>query len=272
MSPRISRRSSLAAHALVGAFWAAATLAVLCPAAHAQSELTQTRAQDRVHESARAGMFLPLSMAPRTDSQRAFVKSTAGYASLRRGAVVEGTVDVTLYGPIALRAGVDYGEHAGSAVRPGGGLRVQALSQDRQGVDMSIGAFYRPEGFTEAEGEIEAVIAFGRRIERWLLVANLVYGQDPEAAERDGEVRLGSLYEAVTHLHVGLDSRLRFDLGSQEEKRKQEGGVKYDLIVGPALSYSLPWICLIASGGVQGIGAQSFKAGVVALAGLGGSI
>src|SRR5689334_608199 len=66
--------------------------------------------KERASESAKAGMFLPLSMAPRTDSQRAFVKAAGGYDSVRRGALFDSTMDVTLWGPIALRVGVDYGE------------------------------------------------------------------------------------------------------------------------------------------------------------------
>jgi hypothetical protein len=168
--------------------------------------------------------------------------------------------------------GLDYGERANSGMRPSGGLRVQALRQERHGIDMSVGAFYRPEGFTEAEGEFEAVVAFGRRIQRWALVANLVYGQDPEGAERDGEVRLAAQYDVVPRLHIGLDTRLRFDLGSEEGKRKQEGEAEFDFIAGPLLTYTLGYVALVANAGVHGVGASSFQTGFVGLAGLAGSI
>jgi hypothetical protein len=257
---------------VVGALSLIGATALAAAPARAQSEVPEAPRKDRVYESARAGMFMPWSMAPRTDTQRALLVSTGGYGSLQRNAVFQGTVDVTVYRRVALRAGVDYGERPGGAMRPSGGLRVQALTQDRHGIDMSVGAFYRPEGFTEGEGEIEGVVAFGRTIQRWLLLANLVYGQDPEGKERDGEVRMGSLYQATTHLQVGLDSRMRFDLGSEDVQREKEGGARYDLLLTPAAVYSLGWVCLIANAGLQGMGVGSFKTGFIALAGIGGSI
>lgn len=230
--------------------------------------------KERASESAKAGMFLPWSMAPRTDSQRAFLKAAGGYDSVRRGALFDSTMDVTLWGPIALRVGVDYGERKDSDARPSGGLRVQALKQERHAIDMSIGVFYRPEGFTEPEGEIEGVIAFGRRIERWLLIANLVYGQDPEGHERDAEVRLGTLYEAISRVLIGIDTRARFDLGTEEEKLEEEGGAKYDLVLGPTLNYSPGWVSIIANAGFRGVGYEGagFEAGFIGLLGLAGSI
>lgn len=224
----------------------------------------------RTGESARAGMFLPFSMAPRTDSRRAFAKAAGGYDSVRGTAVFDSVAEVTLFGPLALRVGVDYGERPDSDARPSGGLRVQALRQGRHGVDMSVGAFYRSEGFTELKGEIEGVLAFGRRIERWLLVANLVYGQDPEGRERDGEVRLGTLYEAASLLLVGIDARARFDLGSEQGKREAEGGAEYDLVLGPTLSYSPGWLSLFGTAGLRGVGANHLQAGFLGLLGLAG--
>jgi hypothetical protein len=44
--------------------------------------------------------------------------------------------------------------------------------------------------------------------------------------------------EATTPLLVGLDARPRFVLGSEEEKREQEGGAEYELVVGPTASYA----------------------------------
>jgi hypothetical protein len=229
--------------------------------------------KERPYESAKAGMFLPWSMAPRTDSQRAFLKFAGGYDSERGTAIFEGTADVTLWGPIAARFGVDYGERAGSEVRPSGGLRVQALKQEKHAIDMSIGAFYRPEGFTEAEGEIEGVVSFGRKIERWLLIANLVYGQDPEGHERDGEVRLGTLYEAIARVFVGIDTRARFDLGTEEEKLEKEGGAEFDMVLTPGIHYSPGWITLLANAGYRGVAyANDFKSGFIGTFGLAGSL
>jgi hypothetical protein len=226
---------------------------------------------ERAADSARAGMFLALIEAPRVDTQRAFTTALGGYDAARDSALLEGRGEVTVWGPIALRIGVLYTQSP-ERLRPTGGGRVQALSQARgQGIDMSIGAFYKPEGFTEGEGEVEGVLAFGRRFGRIGLFADLAYGQDPEGAERDGEVRLGALYEAMARMQLGLDSRLRFDLGSDEGKRREEGEAEYDLIAGPALSYAFDQVALGVEAGVSVVGAPSTQVGPIALASISGS-
>jgi hypothetical protein len=52
------------------------------------------------------------------------------------------------------------------------------------------------------------------------LFANLVYGQDPEGRERDGEVRLASLYD-LGGLQLGVDARVRLDLGEEAEAQRK---------------------------------------------------
>src|SRR6476620_2010150 len=150
------------------------TLQVMAIPAAAQDADGAEHREERAEESARAGMFLPYTMAPRTDSQRAFALVLGGYDTPRERGQLEGTADVTLFGPVAARVGVLYGQSA-DQLRPSGGLRVQALSQATQGIDMSLGAFYRPEGFTEAEGEVEFVAAFARSFGNLGVFANLIY-------------------------------------------------------------------------------------------------
>ncbi|HMI89992.1 MAG TPA: hypothetical protein VK509_01455 [Polyangiales bacterium] len=221
--------------------------------------------------SAQAGMFLPFTEAPRTDTQRAFAAALGGYDGARDSALLEGRGEVTVYGPIALRIGVLYSADP-EKLRPTVGARVQALTQDDQGIDMSVGAFYKPEGFTEGEGEIEAVLAFGRRFGRIDLIGDLVYGQDPEGRERDGEVRLAELYMATPRLELGVDSRLRFDLGTEEDQLEAEGGAEYDLVAGPLASYTLGEIALSAEAGISVLGTPKTQVGLLAMLGVAGSL
>jgi hypothetical protein len=281
MVERIDRHGAMRANidrprrpALSAIAWGLGFAAVLIANSHAALaqpfDGSPRHTPERNAESAAAGMFLPETMAPRVDSQAAFAKVVGSYDSTRRG-TLEGTAEVTLVGPLAARVGVLYAENP-NALRPTGGLRLQALSQADQLIDMSVGAFYRPEGFTEAEGEVEAVLAFGRRFNRLGTFASLVYGQDPEGAERDGEVRLAALYALSARLQTGFDSRLRFDLGSEPSKRRAEGGARYDLIAGPAVTYSFETIALIAQVGLSAVGQRRTIFGAACLAGLGGSL
>jgi hypothetical protein len=254
---------------------ALALVAIVSLSTHARAATPDTAEQPpegRAARSAEAGMFLPYTMAPRTDSQRAFAFVLGGYDSPREHGQLEGTADLTVWGPLAVRIGVLYGQTS-DQLRPSAGLRVQALSQASQGVDLSLGAFYRPEGFTEMEGEVEFVAAVARTFGHLGMFANLVYGQDPEGAERDAELRLAGLYAFDARFFGGIDSRLRFDLGEEEGKLRSEGEAEFDLVAGPTVMYALGEVALIAQVGVSGVGfEQSPRWGVVALGGLGGSL
>jgi hypothetical protein len=150
---------------------------------------------------------------------------------------------------------------------------VQALTQERYGIDLGFGGFYKPEGFTELEGEVEVMVMVARRFGRLGTFANLVYGQDPEGKERDGEVRLGALYAVSVPLQVGLDARLRFDLGEEDQKtRAKEGGAEYDVVVGPTASYALGPVALIGHAGLSVYGTAPARTGVLALLGLAGAL
>lgn len=241
--------------------------------AHAQAEQRDDPEPRTVTASARSGMFLPLTMAPGTTSQRAFARGYGGYDSARRSSRFEGTADATLIGPLAARITMEYGEHA-NAVRPGGGLRLQALRQDRHGIDLTVAVLYRAEGFTEAEGEIEGLVAFARRIGHWGLFANLVYGQDPEGNERDGEVRWATLYE-LGNMQIGGDARVRLNLGEENKAHaaNKAAEAEFDGQAGALMTYALGPVALLASAGFCGVIVnENFRPGFVGLAGLGGSL
>ena len=149
---------------------------------------------------------------------------------------------------------------------------MQVLTQEAAGLDLGAGLFYRPEGFTEAEGEIEFALAFARHFGRLGTFANLFYGQDPEAAERDGEMRLAALYAVSSAVHAGFDARLRFDLGSEEGKRRAEGGAEYDLVLGPTANVALGPIAAIAQAGLTVFGVTPARVGALILFGVAGAL
>lgn len=261
----------------------AGTLLVGRAVAQAPAETPAPKLESSSAVSAGAGMFLPTTIAPRVDSQRGYVRMLGGYDSARRSAQFDALADVTIIGPLSARVGAMYTEHPiaeggrgkdqPDKFRPSFGLRVQALSQEHAGIDMGVGVFYKPEGFTEAEGEVEAVLSFGRTFGRVATFANLVYGQDPEGKERDGEVRLGALYALTPLLQVGADARLRLDLGEEEGAAvaaAKSSRAEYDLVFGPTASYALGPIAAIAQAGMSVFGAEPARLGAVALVGLAG--
>jgi hypothetical protein len=237
------------------------------------------RAQDEQEEkpripaarSAEAGEFLPFTLASRVDSQRAFVTTLGGYDSARQSALMQGTTEISIWGPIAIRAGVVYTETT-NTLQPTFGAHVQLLKQEHHGVDGSIAVFYKPEGFTEGEGEIESALTVGRRFGRTGLYGNVVYGQDPEGNERDGEVRLAALYSLRENVQAGFDTRLRFDLGSTNTaQRLAKLEADYDLVAGPTASLSLGPFALVAQAGASlfKLSNASLRTGGIGLAGIG---
>jgi hypothetical protein len=155
-------------------------------------------------------------------------------------------------------------------MRPSLGARVQLLDERRFGIDAGAAVFYRAEGFTEPEGEIETVFTVGRHLGASYLLANLVYGQDPEGRERDGELRLGLLHPLGTRFLLGVDSRARVDLGSERTRRAEHGEPTADLLVGPAGTVRIDLFVLCLQGGasaVRTVGQTTW--GAFVLAGLG---
>jgi len=216
-----------------------------------------------------AGSFLAFSQAASLESRRASVVAFGGYDSARRPGNFEAATEVRLWGPVAVRGGAVY-TNWNKTVRPWFGARVQALREARHGVDASVGVFYRPDGLTEPEGEIESVVSVGRHIGAVYLLGNALYGQDPDGRERDGEVRMAVLRPFASRWILGFDSRLRFDLGSDQRILAQHKESTWDLVAGPSGTALLGQLALSLQTGGSGLRVQQRNSyGIFALVGVG---
>jgi hypothetical protein len=215
----------------------------------------------------RDGSLLASTVAPRVGTSAALAVGFAGYDGARSTPMGGATAEVRVWGPFAIRGGAEYSSVRKEA-RPSIGGRVQLLRQERHGIDGSLSVFYRPEGFTEPEGEIETFVALGRRFDRIAVLGNLVYGQDPEGNERDGELRFASLY-GVGRWTFGVDSRLRFALGAQKSAMAR-AEPKFDLLAGPVAAATVGPVAFFAQAGPSVLKVtNTTTAGVAALAGVG---
>ena len=266
-----------ARHLALAATAGALSLASAAPAAaQAQAPVTESDAQETsplapsvVARAAESGQFLPLTAAATVGQTAAVASGYAGYDGAL-GAVMESHAEVRLWGPIALRGAAELGDTS-RRVRPSIGARAQLLSQARHGVDGALSVTYRAEGFTEGEGEIETLVELGRRIGATTLLANLAYGQDPEGNERDGELRAAAFARVSRRLHLGLDGRWRFDLGSSADKLRANNEPITDVDAGPVAMLVLGPVALTAETGgslVRRIDGAT-KLGLVALGGVG---
>ncbi len=223
-------------------------------------------------KNADAGAFQPFTFAARIEG-RAHALLISGYDSAYGSAVMTIGAELRVWGPIAIQAGAAWVPQR-STIGPTAGLRVQALSQERFGIDLSLGAQYKPEGLTEgnAEGEIEGLVAVGRRFGRLGLTANLVFGSDFEGGDRDGEVHLAGMYTFTDRLRAGLDSRVRFDLGSDPANLLASRKATVDVVAGPTASVLFgpaAFVATVGYSGVQMYGQPGFRSGAVAMGGIG---
>ena len=207
---------------------------------------------------------LPLGAVAAIQRGAGFVVANAGYDGGARRLLAETTAELGLHERFALRAGVMAND---SAARPVAGLRVQLLREARHGLDASAMIQYKPEGFTEGEGEIELVAAARRSFGRVAMVAGLAYGQDPEARERDGEARLGALIRLGERAELGVDGRVRANLGG----RGRVEDPRYEVLAGPVAALALGPAFLTGQAGVGCTALQGRAAacGPTATAGLG---
>lgn len=226
-----------------------------------------TAAAPDLAAAAGEGMFLPATLAPHVGRQSALVFGYGGYDGARSAPIANVMAEVRVWGPFAIRGGAEYSS-ARKEPRPTLGGRVQLLHQPRHGVDGALGVFYRGEGFTEPEGEIETFVSLGWRNARLAVLGNLVYGQDWEGNERDGEVRAAALC-SVGRWSFGLDGRFRFAIG---EQHLPTGTVepKLDLMAGPVAVATLGSVAIFAEAGPSLLKlASDTSVGVAALGGVG---
>jgi hypothetical protein len=134
-------------------------------------------------------------------------------------------------------------------VRVGG--RLALLRQDRQGVDGSVALFYDPKDFRE-EGNIVGALLVARQFGRVGLFANALFGSDPEGDDQQLELRLAASYRAGERLHVGLDTRGRYNLSS-DEKRVGTLTTDWEVQALPTLGLELGSIALVADLGMSAL-------------------
>jgi hypothetical protein len=242
-----------------------------CATARAQAEDSEldtiVARPPEIATAVRAGAILPSTLAAQIGATAGLAVGFAGYDGARSVPIMSAIGEVRVWGPFALRGGVEYSD-VRKVARPTIGGRAQFLRQDRHGLDGSISVFYRPEGFNEPEGEIESFVSVGRRFDRISILGNLVYGQDPEGNERDGEVRLASLY-AIGRWTVGVDSRLRFAIGTQKSAMAMTEP-KLDVLAGPIAAATVGPVALFAQAGPSVLKvAGSTSVGIAGLAGVG---
>lgn len=237
---------------------ACSSLIALVAPAHAEEDpsfspaaVTQTLASD--------GAYSPLLHGP-SPVGRGFAQVSAGYNTITEEETLDVAAHVHVFDRFSLIASVS--NITGEEPRPGIGGAVHLLDEAHHGVEATGFLLYKAEGFSEPEGEIEALASFGHSFGAVRAVANVAYGQDPEGNERDGELALGVQLHPLAPLFAGAVARYRDALGSRGEL-----GVIRDLFAGASATYALDRFGISALAGLSEIetsATDSFEAGASA--------
>jgi len=206
------------------------------------------------------GLVTPFSIAG-ARPETALVLAQGGYDGARKAGVVDIAAELHLWGPLYVRGGGSYVSSA-DTVKPLAGLLVRLFRTDAW--NGTAGIFYKPEGLTEPEGELEGLFAVSARVDATTVTANLVYGQDAEASESDAELRAGAVVQVGRRVLVGADSRFRVAI----KTKVGSGEPDYDLVAGPLATLVLPEVALTAEAGVSLIKTDSVHSGPIVLLGV----
>lgn len=199
-----------------------------------------------------------------------FALASTTFNSASNSTTVDVVGDFRLYKDVHLVLRADNITHTG---RPGVGMGYQFLHEDTNGVASTAYLVYKTEGFAEIEGEIEALVSLEKQFGAVRAIANVAYGQDADAKERDGEVAIGAHTTVIPNRVIaGLVGRYRDALGSGGDH-----GVLRDMFGGAAGTVAVGSLGLTAMFGFAGFQtaatpthAATFATGVAGTLAVGG--
>jgi hypothetical protein len=172
------------------------------------------------HELAADAVFTPGMLRAR-DGGKGFVVAATEWSGASDRVRLDVLGEARVLGPVRLV--VKVADAFRDSARPGIGAGVKWLDETKHGVGSTAYLFYKTEGFSEPEGELEAVVAFGRTLGAVRASLDLAYGQDPEGNERDGELAVAAQLEPRRGLFTGVVGRYRDALGSRKEAVVRDG-------------------------------------------------
>jgi hypothetical protein len=215
--------------------------------------------------------LLPEGVAARVSADRATATTWGGYDGAKHSPMWTLSVEARIIGRLVFVAGAGYTAELPNTptLRPQIGFRMQLLDQAGQGIDGAVAVTYRQDMFSTEGGFFQGAIALERRLGKVRLLSNLLYGQDGEGDDHDGEARLAAMFQANRGLLIGLDGRYRHSLDSTDPNRFARERPEYELLAGPTASYTRGSWAVMAETGISTVRTTVTQSGLVALAGVG---
>jgi hypothetical protein len=224
-----------------------------------------------VTSSREATRFLAGTASAVVAASPATTAAFGGWDGAARTPVFSIGTEIRVFRRVALVAGVGYGSAAASdaGLRPQLGVRVQLLTQPASGLDASAGFTFRQDRFTSEDGMFQGALALGRSFGETTAVLNVVYAQDGEGDDHEGEVRLAGVRRVRGGLHVGVEGRYMHSIDSTDPHRAALGTPSMEAMAGPLVEYLAGSWVLLAEAGVSGRQTSRVDVGVTTLGGVG---
>jgi hypothetical protein len=215
--------------------------------------------------------LLPNTTSAVVGTTPALTAAWAGYDGAAQTPVMSLGTEVRLVRRLAIVAGVAYGNaHASDAgLRPQLGVRLQVLQQRASGVDASAAFTFREDRFTAEDGLFQGELAIGRSFGETSTVVNVLYAQDGEGDDHEGELRLAAVRRVWRGLHVGAEGRYMHSLASTDPHRDALGTPSMEAMAGPVLAYRTGSWGFLAEVGVSMRQTNRLDTGLATLGGIG---
>ncbi|MGZ6123598.1 MAG: hypothetical protein ACXWLR_01485 [Myxococcales bacterium] len=123
---------------------------------------------------------------------------------------------------------------------PAARVRYQFLNQASHGLDLSTGIRFKTVGFHPDQGEVEFLVAAGRRFGHFEVVLNGVFGVETGGENgKDLEAKGFAGWRFNESVGAGVDGRLQAEIEDEAQPVTPTPAVgrDYDLTVGPAVSW-----------------------------------
>jgi len=127
---------------------------------------------------------------------------------------------------------------------PAARVRYQLLNQFSHGLDLAAGVRFKTVGFHPDDGEVEFLLAAGRRFGRFEVVLNGVFGVETGGENgKDLEAKAFAGWRFSDSVRAGIDSRLQAEVENEDQIAPPIGqpavptGRDYDLTAGPSIAW-----------------------------------
>src|SRR2546429_5226653 len=121
---------------------------------------------------------------------------------------------------------------------PAARVRYQLLNQFAHGLDLAGGMRFKTVGFHPDQGEVELLLAAGRRFGQFEVVLNGVFGFETGGENgKDVEAKAFAGWRFNEAIRAGIDGRLQAEVQDEARPSTTPRGRDYDLTAGPAVSW-----------------------------------